>query len=157
MMGRWFSANRSRIVEWYLRLALGAGFLSAVADRFGLWGDPGAAHVAWGDFSRFVAYTARVNPWAPVTLVPSIAWIATGAEIVLGVLLLAGLWIRWTATASGVLLLLFGAGMWIGTGIKSPLDASVLAASAGAFALAELSARSLRGTATGTLDASNHN
>jgi hypothetical protein len=67
-----------------------------------------------------------------------IAWTATGAEVVLGGLLLAGLWIRWTASASGLLLFLFGAGMVIGTGIKSALDASVLAASAAAFALAEL-------------------
>jgi hypothetical protein len=39
----------------FLRLALGFSFLSAVADRFGLWGAYGQPHVAWGDFARFVA------------------------------------------------------------------------------------------------------
>ena len=32
-----------KIGEWYLRLGLGAAFLSAVADRFGLWGPPGSS------------------------------------------------------------------------------------------------------------------
>jgi hypothetical protein len=41
----------------FLRIALGISFLSAVADRFGLWGAYGQPNVAWGDFSRFVAYT----------------------------------------------------------------------------------------------------
>jgi hypothetical protein len=41
----------------FLRIALGISFLSAVADRFGLWGAYGQPNVAWGEFSRFVAYT----------------------------------------------------------------------------------------------------
>src|SRR5437899_12739196 len=36
---------------------LGASFLSAVADRFGLWGPHGAKNVSWGDFAHFVEYT----------------------------------------------------------------------------------------------------
>ena len=129
---------RRDILGLYLRLALGLGFLSAVADRFGLWGAYGTPHVAWGDFGHFTAYTARINPWAWASLVPVLAWTATIAEVVLALLLLAGLWIRWAGLASGVLLFLFGTGMIIGTGAKSALDASVLAASAAAFALAEL-------------------
>jgi hypothetical protein len=31
-----------------LRVALGATFLTAVTDRFGVWGAPGAPQVAWG-------------------------------------------------------------------------------------------------------------
>lgn len=120
----------------YLRVALAAGFLSAVADRFGLWGPPGAESVAWGDFRNFTAYTARLNPFVPGSLIPAIAWIATSAEIILGFTLGLGLFTRWSALAGGVLLLLFGLGMTVGTGIKSALDASVFAASAGSFALA---------------------
>jgi len=30
----------------FLRAALAAGFFSAVADRFGLWGPPGTPHAA---------------------------------------------------------------------------------------------------------------
>src|SRR5262249_39934953 len=42
----------------YLRLAVAAGFLTSVSDRFGLWGPPGAPNVAWGGFQQFGAYTA---------------------------------------------------------------------------------------------------
>jgi hypothetical protein len=44
----------------FLRLALGISFLAVVADRFGLWGSFGQPHVAWGDFSHFVAYTRKL-------------------------------------------------------------------------------------------------
>jgi hypothetical protein len=40
------------LVTCYLRLALGASFRSAVADRFGIWGHNDARLVAWGDWSR---------------------------------------------------------------------------------------------------------
>ena len=63
-------------------------------------------------------------------------WTATVAEIVLGVALLLGVFTRVSGLLSGVLLLLFAVGMTIGTGIKSALNASVLAASAAGFALA---------------------
>ena len=55
--------NQSRLrwlAAWILRLALAFSFLSAVADRFGLWGQFGAARVAWGDFGHFTAYTAQL-------------------------------------------------------------------------------------------------
>jgi hypothetical protein len=60
-----------------LRMALGISFLSAVADRFGLWGAYGQPNVAWGDFSRFVASTGRLNWFAPTTVTPALAWAAT--------------------------------------------------------------------------------
>ncbi len=120
------------------RPPLGAAFLSAVADRFGLWGARGEPSVAWGDFDRFVAYTGTINPYAPDALVPVPAWTATLAEVALGVALILGSFTRTAAWLSGVLLLLFGLGMTMGTGLKSALDASVLSAAAGAFALSVL-------------------
>ena len=33
-----------------LRIGLGVGFLSAVADRLGLWGAFGQPNVEWGNF-----------------------------------------------------------------------------------------------------------
>ena len=126
------------LASLYLRLALGVTFLSAVADRFGMWGPPGGDGVAWGDFTRFTQYTARVNPWASPGLVSILAWTATIAEIVLAAALLAGVWTRAAGFASGVLLSLFAVGMTIGTGVKSALDASVFSAAAGAFGLAFL-------------------
>jgi hypothetical protein len=43
-----------RYAAVFLRGVLGFSFLSAVADRFGLWGAYGRPHVAWGDFSHFM-------------------------------------------------------------------------------------------------------
>src|SRR5438270_13881861 len=39
--------NGTEIVRLFARFALGASFLSAVADRFGLWGAYGAKNVSW--------------------------------------------------------------------------------------------------------------
>ena len=132
--------NLRRLASLYLRVALGVAFLSAVCDRLGVWGPSGGPNVAWGDFTHFTQYTAKVNPWAPANLVLVLAWIATVAETVLGVALLAGAYTEVAAVASGVLLSLFALGMTIGTGVKSALDASVFSAAAGAFALAWLGA-----------------
>ena len=51
-------------------------------------------------------------------------------------LLLIGIWSRWTAVASAVLLVLFGTAMAISFGARSPLDYSVFSASAAAILLA---------------------
>jgi len=123
----------------FLRAALAAGFLSAVADRFGLWGPPGSQHVAWGNMAHFFRYVAILNPWFPAALIPTVGWLATFAEIALGLLLLIGFQTRWAARLSGLLLLAFAFGMTAGTNIKSAFDASVFAASAGAFLLAKAS------------------
>ena len=74
-----------------LRYGLGAGFLSAVADRLGLWGTFGQPNVEWGNFSRFLEYTYALNWYLPPEVIPTLGVIATSAEILLGLLLvLAG-------------------------------------------------------------------
>lgn len=130
---------RSRAQEYialFLRLALGAAFLSAVADRFGLWGPPGDPGVAWGAMGPFLAYTAELNPWAPAGLVPVLGWVATVLEVLLGVLLVLGLQTRRAAFGSGVLLFVFAMAMALAGDLKGVLDASVLTASAAALLLA---------------------
>lgn len=72
----------------------------------------------------------------PASSIPFLGWTATGAELILGVLLLIGLWPRWTGLASALLLILFGTAMAISFGAKSPLDYSVFSASAAAVMLA---------------------
>lgn len=136
------STRIQRVAALLLRLALGVSFLSAVADRFGLWGPYGQPHVAWGNFERFVQYTARLNWFLPKALVGPTAWAATGLEIVFGVLLILGLFTRLTAFLSAGLLLLFGLTMTAALGPKPPLDYSVFSAFAGAFLLATLPAPS---------------
>lgn len=120
----------------YARIALGAAFLAAVADRFGLWGKPGQPNVSWGNFGSFTRYVAAVNSFMPAFTIPFLAWAATAAELSLAIALILGIWPRWVALGAALLLALFGTAMAISFGIKSPLDYSVFSASGGAVLLA---------------------
>jgi uncharacterized membrane protein YphA (DoxX/SURF4 family) len=120
----------------FLRLALGISFLSAVADRFGLWGLYGQPNVAWGNYARYLAYTAKLNWFLPAATLPALAIIATGAEILFGLLLVLGWKTRTIALLSGVLLTTFALTMTTALGVKAPLDASVFSAAGGALLLA---------------------
>jgi len=122
----------------YLRVALAASFLSAVGDRFGLWGPFGQASVAWGEFGRFLAFVGKLNWFVPEGLWPPLAAISTVAELSLGLLLLFGLWTRVAAVLSALLLLVFALEMIVGVAPEAPLSASVWSASAGAALLATL-------------------
>jgi uncharacterized membrane protein YphA (DoxX/SURF4 family) len=128
----------TKFATLFLRLALAAGFVAAVSDRFGLWGPPGATNVAWGDFGHFLAYAAKLNPELPASWIPGVGWSVTVAETICALALLLGYRTRTFALLSGLMLLAFASGMTIGTGIKSALNASVLSASAGAFLLATM-------------------
>jgi uncharacterized membrane protein YphA (DoxX/SURF4 family) len=119
-----------------LRLGLGVGFLSAVADRLGLWGPFGRPNVEWGNFSRFLEYTHTLNWYLPAAMIPTLGVLATGAETALGILLLVGWRIRAAAMLSGILLLIFGAAMTLALGIKAPLNFAVLTGIGGALLLA---------------------
>jgi thiosulfate dehydrogenase [quinone] large subunit len=123
------------IIKLFLRLSIAAGFLSAVADRFGLWSEKNSA---WGNWNNFLEYTKVINPWFPESLIPAIGGIATGAEIVFAICLILGLRTELAAKLSGVLLLIFALSMTFSSGIKGAFDYSVFAASAGAFALSML-------------------
>jgi len=72
----------------------------------------------------------------PAFTIPFLAWTATAAELSLGIALILGIWPRWVAVGSALLLALFGTAMTISFGIKAPLDYSVFSASAGALLLA---------------------
>jgi len=130
------SAILSTFSSVFLRFALGFSFLSADADRFGLWGSLGAPHVAWGTFARFAAYTGQLNWFLPKAAIPALAIFATGAEAVVAILLLLGWQTRVAAAVSRVLLLSFAVTMTGALGVKVPLDASVFSAAGGAFLLA---------------------
>ena len=119
-----------------LRYGLGLGFLSAVADRFGLWGAFGQPNVEWGNFSRFLEYTHTLNWFVPAGVIPTLGIIATSAEILSGLFLLVGWHTRSAARLSGLLLLTFGTAMTLALGVKAPLNFAVLTGVGGAFLLA---------------------
>jgi len=125
-----------RIAPVALRWALGATLLSAVADRFGLWGPPGAVNVSWGNWSRFVDYTVKVNGFLPAALAPGLSVLATAAETALGLAFLFGVWPRPVAWASCGLFTLFALAMTLSFGVKAPLNFSVFVDAAAALLLA---------------------
>ncbi len=119
-----------------LRLALGTGFLSAVADRLGYWGKPGDAAVAWGDWDHFISYTSALNFGVAKPVANILGIVATAAEVILGLGLLLGFKVKYTAMLAGLLLLAFALAMSVNTHIKSALDYSVYTASFASFLLA---------------------
>ena len=120
----------------FLRLALGIAFLSAVADRFGLWGVYGQPNVSWGNYARFVDYTAKLNWFLPVAAIPPLAAIATVFETLFGLLLVLGWKTRLISALSSLLLISFALTMTISLGVKAPLNFSVFSAAGGALLLA---------------------
>lgn len=134
----------------YLRLALGLAFLYSVADRFGLLGGPGVNGVSWGTFSRFTAYVAILNWYAPRWSAPDLAWADTALELALGLTLIVGLWTKFSAWISACLLLIFALAISIATGIGGAFQYSVFTASAGAMMLA--TAGSSRWTLDGLIE-----
>ena len=121
--------------QLFLRLAIGIGYLVPALDRLGVWGKNGEPQISWGDWQHFVKYAGEVMSFIPGSLVNVFAVIATVAEIVFGILLLAGKWTKFIAAGSGILALLFALSMAISFGIVSPLSYSVFTASAASFLL----------------------
>ncbi|HLT33230.1 MAG TPA: hypothetical protein VKZ98_05515 [Aquaticitalea sp.] len=121
-----------KTIKLFLRLAIALGFLSAVADRFGMWSKDVSV---WGNWENFVSYTQLINPWIPISMISAIAIIATGAEIVFALFLLIGFKTELFAKLSGMLLLIFALSMTFAIGIKAAFDYSVFSAAAAAFAL----------------------
>ncbi len=124
--------------QLFLRLALGISYLVPALDRLGAWGKPGEKHISWGDWSHFMQYAYQVMSFLPRIIVPAFAAVATAAEIITGVLLIAGKWTKAAAFSSGWLALSFALSMTISFGIVSPLSYSVFTVSAASFLLATL-------------------
>jgi uncharacterized membrane protein YphA (DoxX/SURF4 family) len=121
---------------WALRIALAVSFLSAVADRFGMWGPPGAPGVSWGTWANFLAYNAKVNSFLPRSLADLLGGAATAAELIFALWLLSSWKTRLAAFGAAGLLLLVALAMTLSFGIKAPLNYSVFTAAAAALALA---------------------
>lgn len=118
--------------QLFLRLAISVTMLSAVADRFGFWGD----NSAWGNWENFEKYTRQLTFFLPATLSTFSAYTATFLEILFPLMLILGFKTKIAAYGTGFLLLVFVLSMSIALGIKAPLDYSVWVGSAAAFLLA---------------------
>lgn len=123
------------MIKLFLRAAIGTSFLSAVADRFGLWPKEVSA---WGNWESFITYTQQLNPIVPESLIPALGGFVTAAEVIFALCLIVGFKTEYIARLSGILLLLFAGAMILSSGFKGVFDYSVLAASAAAFALSTM-------------------
>ncbi|HEY5938205.1 MAG TPA: hypothetical protein VIU61_26320 [Kofleriaceae bacterium] len=116
----------------YARFALAAAFMSAVGSRLGLWG-------SWSGFEAWAR--TDVLAFVPAFAVKPLLVMATILEATLGLLLLAGAWPRAVGLAAAALLATFAIAMALSAGIKSPLDYSVLSASAAALLVSRAGTR----------------
>ncbi|CAI9687269.1 DoxX family protein [Elizabethkingia anophelis] len=123
---------KNQFQQLFLRIAISVTMLSAVADRFGLWGD----NSSWGNWKNFEVYTLKLTYFLPEILSIFSAYIATFLEILFPVMLILGYKTRIASYGSGILLLVFAVSMAVALGAKAPLDYSVWIGSAGAFLLA---------------------
>src|SRR5262249_14900703 len=105
---------------WVVRLALAASFLSAVADRLGLWGPPGSPGVSWGSVPKYEEYVAQLNWFLPAGLVPVAGWAATACEGTLAIGLLIGWRLPWGAFSAGVLFTSVSGAMGVAPWPQSP-------------------------------------
>lgn len=132
--------NKEKYLKLFLRLALSATFLSAVADRFGYW--PEKISV-WKNWAGFLEFTKLMNPWFPDAMIPTLAYTATGAEILFGICLIIGFKTKLFAILSAILLAIFAISMTFSFGIKAPFDYSVFTATGAALALSMLKVKFL--------------
>lgn len=121
-----------------LRIVLGITMLSAVADRFGLWGAPGDPGVAWGNWENFIAYTHTLNPFVSTSVAGILGALATFFEITFGVSLIIGFKTKYAALGTAGLMLLFAISMAVSVAVKAPFDYSVLTSSAAALLLSTI-------------------
>lgn len=129
-------AKKIDFFSLFARIAIALSFLSAVADRIGLWTPLlGSENVTWGNMTSFIAYTGTLVPWVPQQILPLLGWSVTVAEVVLGILLIIGYQKRIVALLSGLLLLTFAFSMLFFSSFKAPMDYSVFTAAACALLL----------------------
>jgi len=121
-----------------LRIALGITMLSAVADRFGLWGAPGDPGVVWGNWENFIAYTHTLNSFVSQSVAAILGVLATFFEITFGFLLIFGFKTKYAALGTFLLMMLFVISMTISVSVKSALDYSVLTSAAAALLLSAI-------------------
>jgi len=121
-----------KLPQLFLRLAISVTMLSAIADRFGFWGD----NSAWGNWENFERYTRQLTFFLPETLSTFSAYTATFLEILFPLMLILGFKTKIAACGTGFLLLVFALSMSIALGVKATLDYSVWVGSSAAFLLA---------------------
>ncbi|SMC45084.1 DoxX family membrane protein [Moheibacter sediminis] len=132
-------SQKVQFAQLFLRIAIAVTMLSAVADRFGFWGE----NSVWGNWNNFEKYTRLLTFFLPEFLSKVGAYTATSLEIIFPLMLLLGYKTKIAAYGSGFLLMTFALSMMIAFGMKVPLDYSVWIGCAASFLLANQNEYSL--------------
>lgn len=131
--------DRKEYPQLLLRLALGIGFILPVLDRLGFLGLPGEPNVGWGNWENFIDYTHSLMPYLNRPLANIIGTVATVAEVLFGILLIAGFKTRYVALGSFALTLAFALSMLFFAGYRAPFNYSVFVCSTASLLLASVS------------------
>ncbi|MDQ3579792.1 MAG: hypothetical protein M3443_19795 [Actinomycetota bacterium] len=134
---------RWRWLAVLVQALMAADFLLAVADRFGAFGSPGTPGVSWGNFAQFIDYTRSISPFLPDGLAPTLAVLATIAEVVLAVALLLGVRLQLAAVGAALLLVAYGMSMAVSLPAAEHFGYSVFLLAAAMLSLASLSRSTL--------------
>ena len=110
-----------RFINRLARVVVAGAFMLALSSRF-------------ENFSGFIAYTGRVNSFLPTAIIPTIAVLATIAEVLCCAAMLLGIGGWLAPAASGVLLTMFATAMTISG--MSQFDWAVFVLAAGSLTLA---------------------
>lgn len=105
------------LLGWLTAVLLAADLVGAVADRFGLLGEPRAPGVSWGGWQPFVAYVSVLlhHPGRSIVLTAGVA--ATMLEALLAGMLFSGWQRRWVGKALAGLLLTYMVAMASSVGL----------------------------------------
>ncbi|EQC48729.1 DoxX family protein [Bacteriovorax sp. BSW11_IV] len=106
----------------FIRMTLAITYFWVVADRLGFLGPAGNVGVVWGDFDKFLEYTATLNPWFPRGLSDFLGYVVTIVEVILGILLISNNFIKYASLASVLLLIIFTLSMTFSLGITEAYD-----------------------------------
>lgn len=131
--------DRKEYPQLLLRLALGIGFILPVLDRLGFLGLPGEPNVGWGNWENFIDYTHSLMPYLNRPVANIIGTVATVAEVLFGILLIAGFKTRYVALGSFALTLAFALSMLFFAGYRAPFNYSVFVCSTASLLLASVS------------------
>jgi putative oxidoreductase len=124
--------------QFFLRLALGIGFIIPFLDRLGFLGAAGDKNISWGNWESFIHYTGTLMPFLAKPMINIIGGIASVLELVFGIALIFGFKTRLAALGSFALTLIFALSMTLFLGYKAPLNYSVFAVSAASLLLAAI-------------------
>lgn len=127
-----------KYIQLFARIAVATAFLSAVADRFGFWGEPGSPYASWGNWEHFLIYSNKLNFFVSPEIGELLAIMATVLEVVFAVLLLIGYKTKIVSLSSGILLALFAVAMTMAFGIKSTFTYSVWIGASACFLIGTL-------------------